>query len=82
MKKILEERVLIDGENKIGATISYLDKDKKRPLVLLIMGTGKLDRDGNARGFKTDIYKNLSPQEYVTQAYSKAVEFVNLLKTI
>lgn len=75
MKKILEERVLIDGENKIGATISYLDKDKKRPLVLLIMGTGKLDRDGNARGFKTDIYKNLSDifvkMGYVCVRYDK-----------
>ncbi|MBR0348788.1 MAG: sugar phosphate isomerase/epimerase [Clostridia bacterium] len=29
-----------------------------------------------------DIYKNLSSQEYVNKAYSKAVEFVNLLETI
>lgn len=57
---MIEERVIIDGENKIGATISYLDNTKKRPLVLLIMGTGKLDRDGNMKGFKTDMYKNLS----------------------
>lgn len=58
--KVNEERVIIEGENKIGATISYLDKTKKRPLVLLIMGTGKSDRDGNMKGFKSDIYKNLS----------------------
>jgi len=56
---IIEERVFIEGENKIGATISRLD-NKKRPLVLLIMGTGKLDRDGNMKGFKTDLYKNMS----------------------
>ena len=56
---IIEERVFIEGENKIGATISRPD-DKKRPLVLLIMGTGKLDRDGNMKGFKTDLYKNMS----------------------
>ena len=57
--KIIEENVLIEGKIKIGATISR-PNDKKRPLVLLIMGTGKLDRDGNQKGFKTDMYKDLS----------------------
>ena len=56
---IIEERVIMEGENKIGATISRSD-DNKRPLVLLIMGTGKLDRDGNQKGFKSNVYKNLS----------------------
>lgn len=60
MKNIKEERIFIDGENKIGATVAYINDNKKRPLVLLIMGTGKLDRDGNQKGFKTDLYKNLS----------------------
>lgn len=60
MSDICEERVIIDGENKIGATISYQDKEKKQPLVLLIMGTGKMDRDGNGFGFKSNFYKNLS----------------------
>lgn len=60
MHNIMEEKVIIDGETKIGATISYKNKDKKRPLVLLIMGTGKMDRDGNQFGFKTNIYKDLS----------------------
>lgn len=64
---IIEERVFIEGENKIGATISRPD-DKKRPLVLLIMGTGKLDRDGNMRGFKTDLYKNMSDM-FVNMGY-------------
>ena len=64
MDNIVEERVVIGGETKIGATISYSDKSKKRPLVLLIMGTGKTDRDGNMKGFKTDIYKNLSSKYY------------------
>ena len=44
---INEERVIIDGDVKLGATIAYQDKSIKRPLVLLIMGTGSLDRDGN-----------------------------------
>jgi len=57
---IIEEKIIIDGENKIGATVSYSDNIKKRPLVLLIMGTGKLDRDGNMKGFKSNFYKDLS----------------------
>ena len=64
---IIEKRIIINGENKIGATISYLD-DKKRPLILLIMGTGKLDRDGNMKGFKTDLYKNMSDM-FVNMGY-------------
>lgn len=75
MSGIIEERVIIDGENKIGATVGYLDKSKKRPLVLLIMGTGKADRDGNMKGFKTDIYKSLSDMfvsfGYVCVRYDK-----------
>ena len=65
---IIEERVIIDGENKIGATISYLKNDEKKPLVLLIMGTGKLNRDGNGFGFNSNIYKNLSDM-FVNMGY-------------
>lgn len=66
---IIEERVVIDGENKIGATISYRDKKQKRPLVLLIMGTGKADRDGNMKTFKSNIYKDLSDM-FVRMGYT------------
>ena len=68
--EIKEQRVFIDSENgnKIGATISYTDSTKKRPLVLLIMGTGKLDRDGNGKGIKTDLYKNMSDM-FVNMGY-------------
>jgi len=65
---IIEERVVIDGENKIGATISRPD-DKKHPLVLLIMGTGKTDRDGNQIGFKSNLYKGLSDM-FVQMGYT------------
>jgi len=57
---INEERVKIKGDVELGATIAYPDKDKKRPLVLLIMGTGSLDRDGNSSALKLNLYKDLS----------------------
>lgn len=60
MNELIEERVKINGDITLGATIAYKDKSKKRPLVLLIMGTGKLDRDGNQKGFNSNFYKNLS----------------------
>ncbi|MBQ8844740.1 MAG: alpha/beta hydrolase [Clostridia bacterium] len=66
---IFDERIIINGENKIGATVSYSDYFKKRPLVLLIMGTGKLDRDGNMKGFKSDLYKDLSDM-FVRMGYT------------
>ena len=55
-----EERVIINGDINIGATIAYKDKSEKQPLVLLIMGTGSLDRDGNGFGFKSNLYKDMS----------------------
>ena len=53
---ITEEKIIIPSDINIGATIAYQDKEQKRPLVLLISGTGSLDRDGNAIGFKTNLY--------------------------
>lgn len=60
MDNIIDERVVINSDIKIGATISYIDKSVKRPLVLLIMGTGTMDRDGNGGGLKLNLYKDLS----------------------
>ena len=57
---IKEERTIIHSDIDIGATIAYKDKTKSSPLVLLIMGTGSLDRDGNGLGVKSNIYKDLS----------------------
>ena len=54
-----EERIIIPSDIGIGATIAYKDKNEKRPLVFLIMGTGSLDRDGNGLGFKSNLYKDL-----------------------
>ena len=57
---ISEEKVIISSDINLGATIAYQDKEQIRPLVLLIAGTGSLDRDGNSIGFKSNIYKELS----------------------
>lgn len=55
-----EKRVSIKGKVSIGATVLYPDENKQYPAVVLIMGTGKTDRDGNEKSFKTDLYKNLA----------------------
>lgn len=55
-----EKRISVKGSVSIGATISYPDDSKKYPAVVLIMGTGKTDRDGNEKNFKTDLYKNIA----------------------
>ncbi len=57
---IKEIKISIKGNVTIGATISCPDADKKYPAIVLIMGTGKTDRDGNEKNFKTDLYKNLA----------------------
>lgn len=57
---IKENRISIKGNVSIGATISCPDDSKKYPAIVLIMGTGKTDRDGNEKNFKTDLYKNIA----------------------
>ena len=72
---INEERIIINSDIDIGATVAYQDKKQKRPLVVLIMGTGSLDRDGNGPGFKSNLYKDLSDMfvemGYVCVRYDK-----------
>lgn len=55
-----ENRVSIKGSVSIGATVSCPDESQKYPAVVLIMGTGTTDRDGNEKKFKTDLYKNIA----------------------
>ena len=57
---IKENEITIKGNVSIGATVSYSDDSRKYPAIVLIMGTGKTDRDGNEKGFKTDLYKNFA----------------------
>ena len=65
---IKEEKIIISNDINIGATIAYKDKTEKRPLVLLIAGTGSSNRDGNSIGFKSNIYKDLSDM-FVNMGY-------------
>ena len=60
MTDFREEDVTISGAVNLGATVTYTDKGKKSPAVVLIMGTGKLDRDGNGTGMHMDFYRNLA----------------------
>lgn len=57
---IQEEQLTVAGKVSLGATVSYTDKASKSPVVVLIMGTGKTDRDGNEKGFQTNLYKDLA----------------------
>ena len=81
---INEERIKVKGKGvELGATIACSNEaliehhqtGKKMPLVLLIAGTGSLDRDGNSMMMKTNIYKDLSDyfaeQGYACVRYDK-----------
>ena len=57
---IKEERITISGTVSIGATITCTNKNTLSPAIVIIMGTGKTDRDGNEKGFRTDIYKKFA----------------------
>lgn len=54
------ERITIPGTVSIGATVTYSDKNTLSPAIVVIMGTGKTDRDGNEKGFRTDLYKKFA----------------------
>ena len=56
----MEKQVMIQGEYPIGATITCKEEAGKLPAVVLIAGTGKLDRDGNGLGFHSNLYKDLA----------------------
>ena len=72
---IKEERIFIEGDVRLGATIATADYEGKKPAIVLIMGTGNMDRDGNGKGLHTDMYKNFAWQfaewGFVTVRYDK-----------
>lgn len=55
-----EKKMTIQGEYPIGATITYEDESRRSPAVVIIMGTGKLDRDGNGFGLHSNLYQDLA----------------------
>lgn len=72
---VIDEEVTIEGEVSLAATLTYTDKDIRRPAIVIIMGTGKLDRDGNGHGLKMDLYKDMAwmmaEQGFVVVRYDK-----------
>ena len=56
---IREERVRIEGKFAIGATITRNDAEIS-PAIVIVMGTGKLDRDGNGKGMNLNFYRDLA----------------------
>ncbi len=63
MSKIIVKgrNVAIKGKGgRIGATITFADKDKTSPIVVIIGDNGATDRDGNANHFHTDLYRNFA----------------------
>ncbi|MCD4714413.1 MAG: alpha/beta hydrolase [Clostridiales bacterium] len=75
MEKYSEERT-IQSQVKLAATLTRpVHKSSTYPAVVIIGGTGKLNRDGNGFGFKMNIYKNLAENltelGFVTLRYDK-----------
>ncbi|MBN2240333.1 MAG: alpha/beta fold hydrolase [Dehalococcoidales bacterium] len=61
----MERQIIINaGENKLSGTLSYLEEGKRFPAVLLIPGSGPVDRDENHKKAKLNVFFELS--EYLT----------------
>jgi len=71
----INEEVIIQGKCDLAATITRYPSDKKQPAVLVIGGTGKVNRDGNVLGLKMNLYKDLAESMtdmgYVSLRYDK-----------
>ena len=67
---IKEERIKVKSDDiELGVTVAYNSNAReKQPLILLIAGTGNLDRDGNSKMIKLNFYKDLS-DNFVNQGY-------------
>lgn len=59
--KFREEKITVKGKVNLGATIAIPENaGEKLPAIVLVVGTGKGDRDGNMAKFKLNIYKDLA----------------------
>jgi uncharacterized protein len=74
---MMEKEIMIQGKNEIYGTLAMPAEEGKYPAVLLIAGSGPLDRDGNDREGKypTNLYKQLAHYMtdlgFVTLRYDK-----------
>lgn len=70
------EEVFIEGQVKLGVTVTKpTSTEKESPAVVIIGGTGSLNRDGNGLGFTMNLYRDmaesLSTLGFVTARYDK-----------
>lgn len=75
-RKFIEKKVIVNSTFDLAATIAVPEnKNKKIAAVVLISGTGTIDRDGNMPKFSANIYKALSDffagEGFVTIRYDK-----------
>lgn len=74
---MMEKEIMIQGKNEIYGTLAMPAEEGKYPAVLLISGSGPLDRDGNDRKgkFPTNLYKQvahyMTDLGFVTLRYDK-----------
>ncbi|MTI67423.1 MAG: alpha/beta hydrolase [Firmicutes bacterium] len=71
-----KNKVTIKGKYNLKGSLTIpKSKENKYPAVLIIQGSGDLDRDGNKKKLKLDIYKNLaniiSKEGFATLRYDK-----------
>lgn len=76
INKFTEKKVTVKSAFDLGATIAIPENtNKKVPAIVLIAGTGTVDRDGNAPRFPLRVYKELSDffagEGFVTIRYDK-----------
>jgi alpha-beta hydrolase superfamily lysophospholipase len=58
---MIEREVNIDtGENQLSATITLPESEGKFPGVILIPGSGQVDRDENAKGYPINAFKEIA----------------------
>lgn len=71
----INEEITIKGKHDLAATLTRHPSEGQQPGLIIINGSGKLNRDGNGFGFKMNIYKelaeSLSDMGYVTLRYDK-----------
>lgn len=76
MNQIIDKEIIINGQYPLAGTLSLPQKTSESlPLVIIVNGSGGMNRDGNVFGFKSNRYKMLShlflDMGYATLRYDK-----------